>query len=446
MGFLNRVFGREREEKDRSVDEQSRFDMSQLAALFDERLEKTQSQALEKTRSAVKEIIREKAASQDIVEQIKEIDFDDEIKDRTYKPIITSKPVYVRGMLEGLKGIRDVAPKDFEELAAFYDRVARSLKTIQTVQHKKGRYMSFAFQKETLSLGSHLNNILDAAARLEEELSRVSAVSEENEEILVEIDRLKSEIRRIDEGAKKTAGKAQRLKELEDEIIFLEQEIKGQKDSAEYKKHLEIEEGLELAERSLGELDSRVNSLVSPLKRPFRKYEKLLESSGAKRDKELLKKIREYQKSPKQAFATEEQGDTVLEAILTGLKEMITKGDLPLSERERKKTLHRIGQLEGGVIAGLQRQRASFLKEVSKAKTRLTESEVMGLIEERETRFESLRKQRDEMSVADGQDPLAEITVDDLKVTIEVKASKLLGRTVELEISESGGGDGGQDL
>jgi len=436
MGFLSRIFGQESKREGSVEDKQSRLDLPQLTALLDSRLEKSQSHALEKTGSTVKEILQEKAVAQGIVERIKEVDFDDDIKDRTYKPIITSKPIYVRGMLEGLKGIKDATPQDFEELSTFHDRVAKSLKTIQTVQHKKGRYMSFAFQKEMLSLGSHLNRMIDTTARVEEELSKVEKVSEENREITDDAALLKAEIRRIEERSEEAQKQGRRARELEEETATLEQKLSELKDSEEYRKQLELEAGLEGAEKGLCELDNRVHSLVSPLKRPFRKYEKFLEAGGVGVGKNFLKKLREYQASPKQAFSTEEPSNVILQDILSGLTAAITKGDLKLSETEKKKTLHRIGQLEGGVIAELQTQRRSLLERVRGLKDTLSQRDVKVRIEELSARLESLKKARDEARNVDMQNPKTEIEIDDLKGTIELKATKLLGMTVELVIPE----------
>jgi hypothetical protein len=446
MGFLGRFFGWEAKREDSTENKPSLLDISKLATLLDERLEKSQSQALKKTSAAVKKIIQEKAVAQNLVEQIKEIDFDDDIKDRTYKPILTSKPVYVRGMLEGLKGIKDATPQDFEELSAFSDRVTKSLKTIQNVQHKKGRYMSFAFQKEMLSLGTRLNRMIDATTRLEGELSKVARVSDENGEISADMALLEAKIRSVEEGSEKAASQGRKVRRLEEKIASLEEEIKELKDSEEYKKHIELGTEHERAESGLGELDSRVNGLVSPLKRLFRKFEKFLEDGSAGADKKFLERLREYQDSPKQAFSGEDQSNIILQTILSGLKEAITGGGIPLSESEKKKTLNRIGRLEGGVIAELLTQRVALFEQALSAQEALSHSDVKVKMEERSVRLESLKKERDEAGDANHQNPTAVIEIDDLKDTIELKATKLLGRTVELVIPELETADIREDL
>ncbi len=436
MGFLRRFFGGDAKRESVTEDNQFRLDRSQLAKLLDERLEKSQSQSMKKTGSTVKEILQEKAVAQGLIEHIKEIDFDNDIKDRTYKPIITSKPVYVRGMLEGLKGIKDAPPQDFEWLTAFSDRTEKSLKTIQNVQHKKGRYMSFAFQKEMLSLGTHLNCMIDASTSLRQELSEVATVSEENGEISADLALLEAKIRKVEEGSEKAAGQDKKVRELEEKIASLEQELGRLKRSAELKSHLELEAELDRVEKRLRELDSRVNGLVSPLKRPFRKYEKFLEGRSGGVDKKFLERLRDYQNSPKRAFSSEEQSNNILQAILSGLKEAIIGGGVSLSDREKEKTLNRIGQLEGSVIAEFLTQRTSLLEQAKSTKDALLHSEIKGRMEGRSARLESLKKERDKVGEVMIQNPMTEIEIDDLKGAIELKAAKLLGRTVELVIPE----------
>jgi len=436
MGFLSRFLGRNGKSEDIGEEGPNQVDMSQLTTQLDLRLEKTRSEAVEKTRVAVREILREKAAAQGIVEQIKEIDFDDDIKDRTYKPVLTSKPVYVRGMLEGFKGIRDGEPKDFEELTSFYDRATKSLKTIQNVQHKKGRYMSFAFQKEMLSLGTHLNNMIDASARLETEISGAAAVSDEADEIKDEIAKMESEIQRLNEDSHKAAEHLKKTREVEGETESKTLEIERLKESEEYKTHLELEAGLEAAEKNVRDLDTRVNSLISPLIRPFRKYEKLLERSKTSTDKKLLGKLREYEKSPKQAFCCEEPGGMVLPALLTGLKDAITRGELKLSERERKKTIHRINELEDTVLAELLLRRNSLEEASANLRERLTEPNVMQRIEELTSQLETLKKEHRKKGDDDKQNPMEKIALHDLKDTIELRAKSFLKQRVELVIPE----------
>ncbi len=447
MDFLKRLLGggkggRRAKEEDASI----QLSLTELENRLDEVLRESEVEALKKSEPSVKSILEEKTVARGIVEKIREIDFDEDIKDRTYKPILTSKPVYVRGMLEGLKGIKEAQPGNFEELATFYERVTKSLKTIQNVQHKKGRYMSFAFQREMLNLGTHLNRMINATTMLEENISKVEGVSGEVGGIKKNMGVLEDEIRKMEQGSEQAEKNSRRAQELAEKIVSLEQELREFEGSKANVKHLEMEAELEKTQSALRELEGTVHSLVSPLKRPFRKYEKLLESRGAKTDKEILKKIREYQDSPKQAFSAEEQSNIILQVILSGLKDSIRNGDLKLSERERKKTLHRIGRLDGGMIKDSLKKMESLKEGAQRVRDRLSQSDTKERILELTSRLEALRKEQTESLKESMIESTPKIALDDFKQEIEGSASQILGGKVTLVIPELKTSDIEEDL
>jgi hypothetical protein len=145
MGFLKRFFNRERPE---SPDMPLKLNLPEFEERLDKRLIENKDNVLKKSIPRIKEILNQNKIAIEIVEDLKELDFDEDIKDRTYRPIITSKPVYVRGMLEGLKGIKDREPQSFEELKTFNSNLAKALKSIQSVQQTILKKISQAFQRK----------------------------------------------------------------------------------------------------------------------------------------------------------------------------------------------------------------------------------------------------------------------------------------------------------
>jgi hypothetical protein len=447
MDFFKKLIGRgEGRESAKEGKEPTQLRLSELEDKLDGRLRESEIEALKKSGPSVKLILEEKIVARGIVEEIRDIEFDEDIKDRTYKPILTSKPVYIRGMLEGLKGIKEAKPENFEELATFSERVMKSLKKIQNVQHKKGRYMSFAFQKEMLSLGTHLNNMINATTRLEEEISSVEGLSSEVGRTKKKMGVLEDEIRRMEEGSAQEKRQSRRAQELAKKIGSLELELAELEGAEENAKILEMEDKLERTQSALRELKGTIHSLLSPLKRPFRKYEKLLEGRNVKTEKEILKKLREYQDAPNQAFSGEAQSNIILPVILSGLKDSITKGDLKLSEREQKKTIHRIGRLEGGMIQDSLKEMEALKEEAEKIQDRLSQSEIKERIRDLTSRLEALRIEQTESLEESPRESTPDIQLDEIMKGIEESASQLLGQNVKLIIPELGNADIREDL
>jgi hypothetical protein len=110
-----------------------------------------------------------------------------------------------------------------------------------------------------------------------------------------------------------------RLQTIESGIGSLEKEMEVLEDSKEYnKKYLNLQDELEVLFSSQKDLENSIYVYISSLRRPLRKYEKALVSGKNPGQKSLLKKLTEYQKSPKEAFTSEEPDDLILVGILQG--------------------------------------------------------------------------------------------------------------------------------
>jgi hypothetical protein len=115
----------------------------------------------------------------------------------------------------------------------------------------------------------------------------------------------------------------------------------------------------------------------------LRKYEKALVSGKNPGQKSLLKKLTEYQKSPREAFTSEEPDDLILVGILMGLKDAISEGKLGLDKKEGKKTLAKIEQWNKDQLREALLKLIDLKKKQKNLKQKILDSEV--------------KKQRDEL-------------------------------------------------
>jgi hypothetical protein len=435
MDFLKRLFKREGDAGLEATKEPIKLDLKAAEEQVNERLAAKKDEVLKKSASSVKEILNQRVVAKRIIEQLKERDFEEDIKERTYKPILTSKPVYVRGMLEGLKGIKDKKSESFEELETFYRGVSKALKSIQAVQLKQGRYMRIAFEKEILKLGSTLNRIIDENKKIEDDVFVVRDLIQEVEGVIKNMEFLK-ERRKQREDEKDAAAK---LKEeahvLEEDLESTENELRNLEESKEFKEHLQMEEELEVLSSEQKNIENSIFALLSPLLRPFRKYEKYLEGGGFKGDKKLLEKLKEYQQSPREAFASEDPENIFLEEILSGLRETITKGNIALDKKEREKTLSRLDKLSGRLRGRL----IELVESKERVKSLRGELSKSGIIKRREDlikKRDSYRDKLEDIRRSGSRSPAQNTDVGRYKNEIEKGMSNIVGAPVIIELTE----------
>jgi cell division protein FtsB len=437
MSFLKRFFGEKKEEADLKKDsEPLNLDLSEVEGRVRERLRDKKSTVLTESLYSVEEILREKKIARGIIEHIKETDFDEDIKERTYKPILTSKPIYVRGMIEGLKGIKEKKPESFEELEGFHKSTTKALKSIQSVQLKQGRYMSFAFRVEMIKLGSALNKVIDETEKLGGNLSELQDLIQVGGEVIKNAVHLQDHFNEIEEGEKHAKKATKRVAEKEREIKSVEKEIKDLEDSKEYREYLNEKAELEALKISQKNLENSIFNLISPLKRPFRKFEKFLERRGSDSDKKLLEKLNEYQETPKTAFLKENPHDIVLEKLISSLKEALISGDVKLHQKEKAKTFTKVESLSGDQLKKLLREHIKLREKKDLLNGQLTKSVVLKRRETLIKKREGYETDRNALVRKAGEESFQKVGLIEYKEKIEEGMSKLVEETVVLQLPE----------
>ena len=447
MDFLKRLLGLGSGDlSKKKPSERGVFGLREIEERMARELDERKGDALKKSVPHVEAVLKQKAIALGIVEELKDLDFEEDVKERTYKPILTSKPVYVKGMLEGLKGIEGERPEGFEGLEAFHSNAVKALKAIQTVQLKQGRYMGFAFHEEILRLGTALNKAIDETERLGEVITGARGFIKEAEKVIQKVGLLKEKLRLMRSDGEEREKLVRLSKDLEEGIKSIEQELGGMEGSIEYKEHLKTEEELDATVQRLKVLEKTVSGSIAPLQRPLRKYEKRMDTRAVMADKRFLEKLRVYQTSPTEAFSSEDPQDIILERALLGLKEAAAGGELDLDEKEKSKTLSRIEHLSSGLLKtmlaeliDIKRKEAGILERLSKSDAAKRRG---ALVERRE----AAKKEIEEVLAKVSRPPLLDRALESYKREIEKMASELVNAPITLEIPELKTGLDRQDL
>lgn len=348
------------------------------------------------------EILAQREKALEVLEELEAHELPDEIKGRVYRPVLTAKPLYLKGMRDAL-GLMKPGPNDFPDLLAFQNSVMASMKTVQIVQLGQGRLVASVFQEEILRIGTVLNRILDASRELKDGTNeKVEALKKP--ELLREKARRFAEVKASAErlGAEKEGLRA-KAAGLEGEVERLGQELSrllGGR-GAERQKGREAE--LEACRKDLEGARAKAVGMVSPLRRALKKYKRLLDGRGA--EEALVEGLVEEPASLLGARGKE------LLPLLDGLE--ASMGDLDLDLKDREKALPRIAVLRSALpglltefsalrekerVLEREKEASPFLRERAVLETRLKDAkETMAAVQQeldrREVESETLEKE-----------------------------------------------------
>jgi chromosome segregation ATPase len=420
MGLLKRIFGKREPERPVTID------LEDAEILVAKKLETWDKKTLS---PLVREILEHRDSAISIVEDLRDYEFPEEIKDRVFKPALTAKPKYVKGLLESLRGIKE-KELDYEGLVEFHKEILKALKTVQKVQFSHGKYIAAVYADHVPKLGTHLNRIIDLSEDLGEKL-------EEERNRREELKKLESNVREL---RKKIAEKREaedRRKNIAEEVSRLEKEIEniaGEKSrielSGKYREIAGLEDELRSVGQEISEIRSRVLNILGPLTRVFRKYKKLVEDNKIRGD---LESVEKYISQPAEAFFSEGKDFPSLRGIIIGCREAATSGLLSLDKKEKK----RIQGLEG-TLCGIKEDFLGLKEKEKLLQRRLTSNSIKNRIAELDLEIrrkkEVLNNLASRLSAVDAEETKIDEEISRLKKEIEEGIARMEGKEVKVEI------------
>ncbi len=414
-GFLDRFFGGEKREPSKLV-----LPLEELGDWLRDKIREEEDGAKKLLLKKAQEIFELKGEVEGVLEELEGHEFPEDVKKRVYKPVLTHRPTYVRGVREGISGI--TSPEEsYQGLGKFHRTVVTALKAVEKVQLSQGRYLVVVFREEFLGLGGILNRIMDLNSGMKE-------ILEEAGEKLELLSSLDSRRRELEEKLALSKGPRDEKRELKEEISRLEreegkkeEELSELEEGREYLEYLEAEEKWREREELAEELRSRALNLLGPKRRVFRKYKKVLKDRE-KRDEAL----EGYIQDPASAFFSEGLGYPRLRGIMEELRGAMEDGSLALNEKERQR-LRLEGQLDG--LMG----KFQEFQGMEPPDSRIVESRA-----ELEKDLGRIRKELEhkKMEVGETEEKTRDLKaeVPRLKSGLEEELSELEGREVRVEI------------
>ena len=363
MGLLDRLLGKKQEKKPAPE-----LGIGELESWIAQRIEEKKKEVVEDLSHEVDEILKARDMVSDIVEELGEYEFPPEVKKKVYKPVLTSKPAYVKGMADALQSIGPVNPETYEDLRNFYTATKKAMKTVEKVQLGKGRYLMVTFREYMLKIGGALNTILDALKSMRDELREAEKEIGELQGLVAEVNELRKKQETVS-----SPPEGEGIEELRKKRLRLEEELRRFLDGAEYKSYIDLEKTLKDLREQESDLRMKVINIIGPFRRSFRKLRKLMEKDEA--INKYRKALDKYLDAPFEAFAAEDESCSRIDGILRSLGRAIEEGTLKLGRKERRKVMSKVN-VDLDVLRKLRSRLYSLRKEAADVEAEIRRSRI----------------------------------------------------------------------
>lgn len=341
MNFFDKLFGR----KVRVVDESIQFRLNELDDWLRDRMDEKEEKIHEEAAPILDEITRHIRNIKKQALKIDTLKCPEEIPKRARKVIITSKPAFVRGILDAIKGVEEKPTGG--DIEAFNDKLQNALSTLLKVNMGQGRYLPLAFGDELTEIRKESKQLFEKKKELEE-LFRGDALNEVRKDLETLKEKsllsptLDKELMQFNDEVKKLKIEKERL---QSEYTGFDQ-TKDFKDLSEKKHKLK-----EIKEKKDG-VENEVYTLLTPLRRPLKMLRKFILEKGMPE----VKGIEGYIQNPMEMFFSDGGGD--INPLLERLKSAMKEGELGSTKQERDKILSKINLI---LDADLEKLRGDFL-------------------------------------------------------------------------------------
>lgn len=396
-----------------------------------ERLESArEAQDSESARPFVEKTMETRGEIERILKELDSRDFS-----QFYKQIITAKPLFIKGMTTAVKSIKIKEPLNYANLVEFYRNITGALSSMHSVQTGPGRLVGAAFREDIVMLGKAVKKI----ARISDEIGRIVSEKSARNAVLEECvslcRRLSGKIAELEDARTKKRETESELEKCEAEKSRLERELEKIESSDAMKDAGRAEAELERLKNEKCEIEKMMANKVSPLKRTFRKFQKVVKLEKYKLDRKCANALESFIDEPAKIFLLD--CDAFAE-ILNGSRKSILSGELELDIKEKERALSIIDELLCEVIDETKKRYAEIVK---KEKMLCDEIDGFAVLKQKNAiirEIERIKKQAATMEMQlkqiDEQDIINSMT--DLKKQAETKASEFEGAIIEISLPE----------
>ncbi len=414
FSFFDRLFGREEEKPQPEI-----IESRELRSWLEEHVESGKDRAYNKCVSLVDDIFQNIQGVEAATRNLDKLECPTGIHKKAVKIVRTSKPRFVRGVLDALSALGR-KPSGYDELKIFYSGLEDTMPILAKLNISEGRYLPMVFgeriddiKKELKKLAKNtqeLKKIIGSDVDLFLSVLETLDVIEENgnEKLDVMKQEMEEEIREYN---KKIAG-------LEDELCSLHSSGEFKELGEAARKHREVVEELESVEL-------QIFNLLNPLKRPLKKFRKFGEVHGFSQN--MLKWVSRYIQDPVDCFLSDSGGN--LEQILSEIK----CGEFKIENKKIRERIESASVIDGNKIRNNHSQllslKGSLGGEIESSSVTQKEETIKREVERMGREIE---KTQENICRLEKRKENAESRVVQLREEIEAKLSKAEGYLIKI--------------
>ena len=414
------IFGRKKQER-------LIMTLGQFGARLDSALSK-EAEDSESARPIIEKIMETRREIERILSELDRKDFS-----QFYKPIITAKPLFINGMMTAVKSIKIKEPANHTNLVGFHQSVAGALKSMQSVQIGPGRFVGVAFREDIIRLGKAVKKTVQYSDELGRILSKKSARNALLDESVSLHRKLCEKIAELGNARTEREEGENEIEKYGMEKARLERELGEVESSDAMKEVTSLKAEFDRLKNEKYEIERMIATQVSPLKRTFRKFWKVVEREKYKLDRRCANALETFIDEPAKIFSSD--CDALIE-ILKGSKESILGGELELDIKEKERALSAIDELIYDILDEA-RKRYTEIKEREKSLDDTIGSSTVlvqkdGIIREIGQIEKQIKSVKMRLEQIDERDMVNSITT--LKSLMETKLSEFEGREIEIKM------------
>jgi len=425
LNFFDKLFGKQ---KIVTREESIKFRLSELDDWLRDKVDERKKRIYKEAAPILGEISKGIKNIKNLALEIDDLECPNEIPERVRKVIITSKPAFIRGILDAIKDVEE-GPRE-EDLEEFNGKLQNALSTLLKVSIGKGRYLPLAFGEELERIKRESKYLFEKKKELEEligdnELKYI----EKDFEILKERFLLLSSLDR------ESMKFADELGKLKSERERLQSEYKGIDQTEGFKDLLEKEHRLREIKEKMRGIENYIYNLLTPLKRPLRRFRRFIQEKGTS-EGISIREIEDYIQNPMGMFLSVKCRDINL--LLEGIKRAIDKGELGIKEREKKKTISKINSVLSSDLEKLKEDFLFLKKEKERISKEIESSSILLKKRDLENRMARINREialkDDEREKIKRKRGKLDGEIERLKRGLEKRLGELENKRVSLEL------------
>jgi len=312
MGFLDRLFGRKKEEKMKEKQPEE-LDLDSSKSMLQKRIDEKFKAFLPEIEKFHSELKSRNESFETTLENLRKAVPAQKVDEQILKIATTSRESFIRKMSEISASVKKEFQQDIDSFSQYYESVKNSIKETNMETVKEYVSLDVAFKKETNDVVDRMKEIKGGVDDFDKKLSKKT-------ENIGYLKKLLGDVKLLEEKIAQKKNVENKIEELKKELEYIEKnKINSEKELEELGKgelwnsYIQLTKDKEAVESEIRKIIEEVVSVFASINRPFKKFAKLVEDDSVNfKNKDLLKR---YLESPFDAFVQDINLDVVDSAL-----------------------------------------------------------------------------------------------------------------------------------